>query len=76
MLALLFALLVGIFLWSLRNALRRPAAPAPKPSPELERLLRMQPRTKAQRMAYLKQLLEAAQRNGATDLRREEDGFQ
>lgn len=69
MLALVFAVLVGIFLWSLRQAMRTPAPQQPKPSPELERLLRMQPRTRAQRMAYLKQLLETARRNGATDLR-------
>ena len=69
MLALVFAVLVGVFLWSLRQALRNPAPQQPKPSPELERLLGMQPRTRAQRMAYLKQLLETAQRNGAKDLR-------
>jgi len=68
MLALVFAVLMGIFLWSLRQALRNPAAQQPKPSPELERLLRLQPRKRAQRMAYLKPLLETARRNGATDL--------
>lgn len=45
----------------------------PGPSPELRSLLRMRPKTDKQRAAYMRRLVDEAQKNGARDLIYDDD---
>lgn len=64
-LAISAGVLAFLVLRAMHGAIRGGQA---EPSPELRSLLRMKPKTKEQRAAYIRRLAEEAQKNGAHDL--------
>ena len=69
-LAISAAVLAFLVLRAMHQAIRDAE---PGPSPELRSLLRMRPKTDKQRAAYMRRLVDEAQKNGARDLIYDDD---
>ena len=69
-LAISAAVLAFLVLRAMHQAIRDAE---PGPSPELRSLLRMKPKTDKQRAAYMRRLVDEAQKNGARDLIYDDD---